>query len=488
MKLQLKTPLLFIPVFIYFFIFRYFLILGGDDFFWWGEHGQYLLTHNFVAPNLPIYGGSGNGRYLGNLLEIFTTRHLLLAMLVYASCCTMLLLLIYKLGDCTLISFIGGILGTTLLPTGLFTDVLAWNAGFVNYVPPMITILWLLYLNYQPHHDNFLLCWLTLLIMLVGQLFLESMTLLQLFFIIVIIGWQKFQQKHVYRFNIYGLAGALIGAAIMAAHPSYYLHTNNYRQLVTSFNQIIHNYIYQTHFYFLTFNIGLNLVLALLVLGLLWHSTNLMVRVVISGLTVIFIGYLIYISNYIQQRINDIFIIQNLPRQIAIIDSIVMTGFWLLILIIALLFLPNSYRYKIITFQLAGFLSIAPFFIINNPLRIREYFCNYIFMLLTAITLANYLISTYLSSQRIFSKPRYQCIILLITAALALHTLTIMSTNHYVNEIRTSNSAWLSGQQSQLRQHVPFRNYVKGFDRLIDQHPQYYRFRQQFNFIEKFWR
>ena len=47
------------------------MIPSGDDFFWGGEQGQYLMNHGFYGPQ-KIYGGSSNGRWIGNLSEIFT--------------------------------------------------------------------------------------------------------------------------------------------------------------------------------------------------------------------------------------------------------------------------------------------------------------------------------------------------------------------------------------------------------------------------------
>lgn len=92
--------LVFGLVFCYFAIFRYLLIPSGDDYFWWGQPGDYLLHHGFVGP-VKIYGASINGRYLGNFLEIITMRHLKLALLIFAGSWTLMSWCMWKLENQT---------------------------------------------------------------------------------------------------------------------------------------------------------------------------------------------------------------------------------------------------------------------------------------------------------------------------------------------------------------------------------------------------
>ncbi|WP_153454607.1 hypothetical protein [Companilactobacillus mishanensis] len=46
-KSSIFTTFTFLCVFIYFAIFRLFLIPVGDDYFWYGDKGMYLLHHAF---------------------------------------------------------------------------------------------------------------------------------------------------------------------------------------------------------------------------------------------------------------------------------------------------------------------------------------------------------------------------------------------------------------------------------------------------------
>jgi hypothetical protein len=68
-KFHLNNKVIFSILYLYFLITSFLIIPAGDDFFWWGKPGHYLLTHHFYGLD-SSFGGSSNGRYLGNLLEI----------------------------------------------------------------------------------------------------------------------------------------------------------------------------------------------------------------------------------------------------------------------------------------------------------------------------------------------------------------------------------------------------------------------------------
>lgn len=86
---KLFVLLMFVVSFMYFGVFRYLIIPSGDDYFWGGKQGNYLIHHMFYGSQT-IYGGSSNGRYLGNTLEILTMHHLWFAMLMYGIFWTLL--------------------------------------------------------------------------------------------------------------------------------------------------------------------------------------------------------------------------------------------------------------------------------------------------------------------------------------------------------------------------------------------------------------
>ncbi|MDT6953090.1 hypothetical protein [Companilactobacillus alimentarius] len=132
--------LMFLASFVYFACFRFLMIPSGDDYFWYGENGNYLLHHFFYGPQ-NIYGGSSNGRYLGNLLEIITMHKLSVAMIVYAVFWTLLLWCLWYLSRKTISSLLLSFLFIFTLQDAFINNVLTWNAGFVNYVPPIVLSL-----------------------------------------------------------------------------------------------------------------------------------------------------------------------------------------------------------------------------------------------------------------------------------------------------------------------------------------------------------
>ncbi|AVL00617.1 hypothetical protein PI20285_08200 [Pediococcus inopinatus] len=201
--------------------------------------------HHFFVGN-STFGGSGNGRYLGSILEIYSVRHLIVGMLAYGIFLTLLIYLIYKICGSNNISLILATLAILLIPTGIFTDVIAWNAAFVNYVPPMVTSLTFIWINKQGLKDNYGLDVFLLILMLCGQLFLESMTIYQFLMVAFMIILQKYVLKDkVSKYNYFAFVGSIIGTILMVINPSYHMISNSsYRQTSHSILQIMHNYVF----------------------------------------------------------------------------------------------------------------------------------------------------------------------------------------------------------------------------------------------------
>ena len=110
-------------VYLYFFVVSFFIIPSGDDYFWWGEKGHYLLTHNFFSTEKSI-GGSANGRYLGNLFEISIMHSPIFAAIVYATVITLFIWCLWKLTGHNKISLIGSLSFFVITQIGYFQNVL----------------------------------------------------------------------------------------------------------------------------------------------------------------------------------------------------------------------------------------------------------------------------------------------------------------------------------------------------------------------------
>lgn len=407
-------------------------------------------------------------------------------MLAYGIFLTLLIYLIYKICGSNNISLILATLAILLIPTGIFTDVIAWNAAFVNYVPPMVTSLTFIWINKQGLKDNYGLDVFLLILMLCGQLFLESMTIYQFLMVAFMIILQKYVLKDkVSKYNYFAFVGSIIGTILMVINPSYHMISNSsYRQTSHSILQIMHNYVFQTHFYFLTFNFLLNVLIAILFIMILLSNKNIRFRKII---VTILIGYLVYfvgINKYIDYKtVSFLFIVNNLNKTIAYLDTFVMTSFWILVLILILYLLPKNLKGLAIFFQISGGITAGPYLIVASPLRVREYFGNYIFMVLVAILIANYAFHVTFRNTN-FNLSKLNFISFILVGLVSTNLLLIMGINHNANSIRTSNEAWLNTNKT-LTTHVPFRKYVKNLDILSGQTKFYYKNRSNMNFTQK---
>ncbi|WPC21513.1 hypothetical protein N6G96_09640 [Pediococcus inopinatus] len=483
-KRNMRNKIYFGFLFLFFACFRYFLILCSDDFFWAGDKGQYLLHHFFVGDS--SFGGSGNGRYLGSILEIYSVRHLIVGVLAYGIFLTLLIYLIYKICGSNNISLILATLAILFMPTGVFTDVIAWNAAFVNYVPPMVTSLAFLWVNKQGIRANFVIDIFLLVLMFCGQLFLESMTVYQLLMIIAVMVFQKYILKSkVRKYNYFAFAGSVMGTMLMVLNPSYHMISNSsYRQTSHSILQILHNYVFQTHFYFLTFNFLLNVLIAFLFIMILLSKKDIRFRKTIIVILIAYLAYFICINKYIDYKtVSFLFTVNGLNKSIAYMDAYVMTSFWVVLLALILYILPKNIKGIAIFCQISGGITAGPYLIVASPLRVREYFGNYIFMVMVAILIANYAVQvTFKNTNFNFSKLNF--ISFLLVGLVSMNLLLIMGINHHANSVRASDKTWLNTNKV-LTTHVPFRKYVKNLDILSGQTKFYYQNRSNMDFVQK---
>ena len=207
--------LVFIVSLIYFGFFRFWMIPSEDDYFWWGDKGTYLLHHGFYGPPA-IFGGSNNGRYLGNLLEIITMHRMTLAVIAYALGWTLLMWCIWRLTNKSLTALFLSFLFVFTLQAGFINNVLAWNAGFVNYVPPMVLALFYIIFveKYRDKKINVFLAsiWTLLLGVTVG-LFNENMAIGSIIMAVLVL---LYFNKKAQLYHVIYLVGTIISSAIMA--------------------------------------------------------------------------------------------------------------------------------------------------------------------------------------------------------------------------------------------------------------------------------
>lgn len=225
MRANKRYPVLFLCLF---------LVLGllfvpecGDCYFvYWrfDSLGDLLLTRP-ITEGLPVVGVPANGRYLGNLLGVlqgklyFTSFGFLRGLLLGGGLAGLTILLGRRFSNGANGS--GGLaLAFSLVllaPRGIWQQVYAWGAGFVNYLLPMVGILMLLELL-RDERPNPAACF---LMTLCCCLFLEPVTIL------LCLGGAAFavqaskedQGRKTAAWTV--ALGAVLGTALMFSHPGY---------------------------------------------------------------------------------------------------------------------------------------------------------------------------------------------------------------------------------------------------------------------------
>lgn len=470
-------------VFLYFFILRFLVIPSGDDFFWGGEQGNYLLHHGFYGPQ-NIYGGSSNGRYIGNFLEIFTIHHLLPAMLMYGIFWTLLLYCMWKLTGKTKLSLLLSSLFVFTFQDGYISTVLSWNAGFINYVPPISLMLLYLVVLKQYFEDDlkinrYFLAIGTFLMSLVGGLFVEHLTLYQIFIGIValVVGRLVFK-KAIAFFQSGYLLGAIASAAIMFSHPAYHEHST-YRNTNFDLQAIINNYFSITHFWFNTLNVFVNIAICLAIIVLSSKLLKNDFRRRMTSFVAGFFGvyYLIVNIWLSRQHYDQFFMYKQISSKVPMIDGVMTIIFWLFLIYATISFFNLKKDYLTYFSMFTYFALISPFILIVSPINSREFFTAYIFLYLGAIMFVTKALSFYSFKTRRTVKILTFVLLLLC----ALNVETKMAINYQANLERVQDEQFIAGKTA-LKKHVPYRKYVLSNDALLQQSATYWQ-----EFLSKNW-
>ena len=206
------------------FIFLFYLLisiltpLAVNDFKW------------AIAHNLTVYKGLieyTNGRYLDNLLELIAMKMSVLRYLIYAGVSLGMIYLLtmmtgkYQRRIYIVIAFIL----ILMMPRIIYRDTYGNFAGFFSNVPStMLSILILFVVVVSIYKwEELNATWLSLFLIstLLGQLFVENLTLYNM--LILIIGNVIFciKHRHINYYLIMGFMLSLIGGMLMFINPIY---------------------------------------------------------------------------------------------------------------------------------------------------------------------------------------------------------------------------------------------------------------------------
>ncbi|AKP67675.1 DUF6056 family protein [Companilactobacillus ginsenosidimutans] len=465
-RVQILNTLIFAGYFIYFAIFRDFVIPSADDYFWYGPKGAYLLRHFFYGPQ-EIYGGSSNGRYLGNLFEIVTIRHLWISMIVFAVFWTLLVWCIWQLSNKSNTSLWLSFLFIFTMQTAFMNNLLVWNAGFVNYVPPIALLLFYLVILFntgEKIQKLKVLPWITLGLGLVTGLFMESITIVQL---LIGIATVLFLRKNIKSFHLTYLLGSIFSIILMFLHPSYRDH-QTYRATTTDLSDIWRIYSDMTHFWLITFNLFL-LMIILVAIGIIIIKSkmNVFAKVPLLASTGFFSLYYLFINYDLRKNpMSYSYTFNDLDKHISNPDAIISIIFVVFIgLCIGLFFKKDVVMWSF--YLLAGVFT-AEMLLVSSPISSRPYFFPYVFMYLIGIRFFHVALS----------KVRIKSIHINFALATILLLFSInhqhkMVTNYQANLIRVSEQSFFEG--GILKDHLPHRKYVYVNDEFDQQSGSYWK-------------
>ncbi|WP_125589900.1 DUF6056 family protein [Companilactobacillus jidongensis] len=477
----------FAGLYVYLFVFRFFVLPSADDYFWMGWQGKYLMEHGFFSTN-PIYDGSSNGRFLGNTFEVLTLHHLLLAMVTFAFFWTLLVWAFWKLAGKSKISLILSMLFIFAMSSGHLNNMLVWNAGFVNYVPAAALLLTYLAIYKDGLDDDYSrpkwISLITFIVAVTGGLFVEHINLYQVFIgVLAIIAAKYLFHKRIQLPYITYLLGSIISIIIMFSHQSYRMHSS-YRKSGIDIASAVHRYITITHFWIITFNIFLILMICLAIAVVSWNKfKSRPARYLSVGLSVVFAVYYWYLYWYTRNvKIMFAYVYVNRTWILTRGDAIVSVLFLIFMCIFTFAIFKNDKNKYFVYFYLFSFVALTvPFLFVISPINIREYFHSYVFFYLLGINFANKAVE-YLN----LNWEKYLIVISSLFISLSAGTYMYkMVINYRANIVRVSEPDFLNSKRT-LNKHVTYRKFVYAHDEFPEQSAVYWKDYLNKSFIQKF--
>ncbi|MCH4009941.1 DUF6056 family protein [Companilactobacillus sp.] len=474
--------------FCYFAILRIFIVPFGDDQFWWGPAGKFLMDHHFFTlENQQYIGGSSNGRYVSNLSMIYTTHHPILMYLLFAVASTLLVWMIYRLTSRKFIVFILALCLPFSLSISFQTTTWFWYAAFINYVTGAVFIFsYLLLLKRDWFEKNLTDSWIltcaVFVLSVFGGLIVEHITLYQLAISIFSVIVSYFIYHKINKYQLAYLVGAIASAVIMFSNGSYWAHTQ-YRSVSPSISRSLVTYAQTSHFWVITTNFWLILLLCLMILVYNWQNVKQsVVKQVLIFSSIGFLLYYLIVNLYLGKlKLQQSFLPLINSDGFLALDSLMSLLFIAYLFVSAWFIVDTRLRYVLI-FCLVSFLFlIAPFLVIVQPNSAREFFNGVLFLYLYGFLLLN----------RIVFKPKWIERLLVIVAAVLLigsasYTLQANIKNHVAYSNRTEELTTPGGFSQKLQ--VPYPLCMPNQDLYITQDSiRYWQLYRQHDFWQRLW-
>lgn len=390
MKKILSNKILFYIILFLLFVFLCFLFpYTHDDYAWGSGIGIYRLYTLF---------DDYNGRWLGNLMVLILTRNLLIKSIVMSLVLVLIFYYIEKIIGKKNNSIIRLLSPTLffLMPVALLRQGVVWTSAFSNYVFPIL--FFLIYLNYnkdifsKDNDKNKIPAIFLLILGFICSLFIENITLFNLFLSFVIVIYLLIKNKKIHLPNLMYFIGSLIGTIIMFSNGAYHSVANGadeYRSLDILGNAS--NNILNTIVDYFTFkNVFLNMIISIviiLIISLVYKKMKSRMKSFIPLIILILLSYPIYALFINYYSVN---ILLNYTKYFNALFSLI---YLLTIFICIFLFInKKEEKYKLMTLCII-IIGITCPLVIVTPIGPRCFIPSYILFILLVGLLLNYYLS-----------------------------------------------------------------------------------------------
>ena len=329
-----------------------------------------------------------NGRYAGNLLVIVLTRSNLLKTIVIAGTIVTITYLIMKIINVYNYALYWlSLLLIFVMPLPIFSQTIAWTSGFTNYVIPMVGILIFFYVFKNVLCENYKFNKKLLLPMfLVGfisALFMENLTLYNIFISGVLLIYTKIVHKKVDSTQVSFGIGAILGAVYMFSNSSYRMvlsGADTYRSVSKEGNIILNaiktyfDEIYPSfNFQYTWINIFLCLLLSIKAVKMLKENNKCFVRVFLGSIIFFVFAYGIY--NLLMFLNPNLDVFKDYKKYV---EGLLVIAFCICIFLITLLDIKSNIKMRIaLLIEMSIVWITAPLFFVN-PISPRCFFPVYI--------------------------------------------------------------------------------------------------------------
>lgn len=372
----------------------------GDDWAWGTKIGIDRLNSWF---------DNYNGRYAGNLLILVLTRSKILRVIVETVTFTLIIKYIYKIiNDKNKTNILISILLLLLMPVTILRQSVTWASGFANYVLPILLVLFIIHKNIKLLDDKQefnekrilkLICY--FIISFVGSLFIENITLYNLFLILTILIYEKIRFKKCSIANIIYFVGSLCGSIMMFSNSAYLSIFNNndgYRTITTdnvvissikTFIKTLSNYIFID-------NVFVEIILSICIILLIFKYKN--KHKIINGCKGLLISSsllftLLYLFNIVYTNLpfNDhIFsgklkLIFNCLTGLLMLASLISTS---------IICIDNKYKTRKILFYIGSLIIFNLPLLMITPVGPRLFLTTYVFYILIILEILDYVYKT----------------------------------------------------------------------------------------------